>query len=180
MQGTIELTTNRLRLRRYRMEDAGDLYEQFGRDPKMYEYSGWNPYASVEMAEKTVREFIDRYSDPSFYGWAIEHQGNLIGTIGAYDYDRITNQIEVGLSIERMSWGKGFAGEALRAVLEYLTKQEGIETVTAWCAEDNIGSLKAMRKAGMEQTERKTDGLKIGEHTYDQLFFRYTDKAASH
>ncbi len=87
MTGTIEFSTKRLLLRRYRMEDAPSLFAKSGCDPLMYEYSGWNPYATLDMAERTVRRFIDSYGDPGFYGWAIEYQGQLIGTIGAYDYD---------------------------------------------------------------------------------------------
>ena len=40
MEGTRELKTERLVLRRYRVEDSGELYEKFGSDPEMYRYSG--------------------------------------------------------------------------------------------------------------------------------------------
>ena len=40
--------------------------------------------------------------------------------------------------------------EALKTVLEYLTENEGIYRVTAWCAVDNIGSLKVLEKSGMQ------------------------------
>lgn len=94
MAGTSEMTTQRLKLRRYRPEDARTLHDKFGRDPEMYEYSGWNPYATAEKAEDTVRGFIGSYDDASFYGWAIEYRGELIGTIGAYDYDPVTDTVE--------------------------------------------------------------------------------------
>ena len=55
--GVTELRTERLTLRRYRLEDADSLYRYFGTDPVMYRYSGWNPYATLEMAEGAVREF---------------------------------------------------------------------------------------------------------------------------
>lgn len=87
MTGTIELTTERLLLRRYRLDDARILYEEFGCDFQMYEYSGWNPYAAYDKAVNTVQDYINSYNGPHFYGWAIEFQGHLIGTIGAYDYD---------------------------------------------------------------------------------------------
>ena len=87
MRGTIELRTERLLLRRHHTGDAKILHEEFGCDPKMFEYSGWNPYETAEMAENTVREFIASYDDPRFYGWAIDLNGQLVGTIGAYDYD---------------------------------------------------------------------------------------------
>lgn len=167
--GTIPIKTGRLLLRRHREEDADVLYENFGQDPKMFEYSGWNPYATKEMAEETVRRFLDSYGDLHFYGWAVEHDGRMIGTIGAYDFDPASRSIEVGCSIEGPSWGKGFAGEALTAALDYLTKQEGIRTVKAWCAAGNIGSRRIMEKAGMQLTSTEEGALEIGGKRYDKL-----------
>ena len=118
MNGTRELETGRLRLRRYRMEDAGLLHQYFGIDEKMYEYSGWNPYATPEMAQASVREFIESYDNPAFYGWAIELKKDsdyvFAGTVGAYDYDPEAGTAEVGLSVRRDLWGRGIAGESLR------------------------------------------------------------------
>ena len=173
MTGTNEFTTERLLMRRYHMDDSRILYDKFGCDPQMYEYSGWNPYASPEMAEETVQKFIESYDRTDFYGWAIEHEGSLIGTIGAYDYDPGKNRIEVGMSIERASWGNGYATEALIGVIGYLTEHEGIGVITAWCASDNIGSMKAMEKAGMKQTSTEKEALEVDGIKYDKLIFEY-------
>ena len=168
-KGTVQLTTDRLVLRRHIEEDAVLLYQNFGLDPEMFKYSGWNPYASKEAAEEAVRQFIDSYDDNHFYGWAIEYDGRLTGTIGAYDYDPETDSIEIGCSIERKSWGKGFAGEAVKAVIRYLTEQEGIRCVKAWCAADNVGSQKIMERAGMNHVSTEKDALEIEGQKYDKL-----------
>jgi ribosomal-protein-alanine N-acetyltransferase len=68
MPGTQEIRTRCLLLRRHATEDANPLYENFGKDPAMFEYTGWNPYATPRMAEERAREFIDAYADPRFYG----------------------------------------------------------------------------------------------------------------
>lgn len=174
MTGTNEFTTERLLMRRYHMDDSKILYEKFGCDPQMYEYSGWNPYASYEMAKETVKRFIESYHHTDFYGWIIEHEEHLIGTIGAYDYDSKTKCIEIGLSIERASWGNGYATEALIGVIAYLTKRENINKITAWCASENVGSMKAMEKAGMKQISNEKDALEVNGITYDKLVFAYT------
>ena len=176
MAGTLPLKTQRLSLRRHVPEDAGLLYQNFGTDAAMYRYSGWNPYATPEQARETVQRFIDSYADPHFYGWAIEREGRMIGTIGAYDFDPEKNQIEVGFSIERASWGKGYAAEALRAVLEYLTGQEGIAHVTAWCASDNVASKRILEKAGMRLSIIDADGLEVDGQRYDKLVYTYSDQ----
>ncbi len=173
MNGTIELKTERLLLRRHCRKDAAILFRNFGLDAKMYEYSGWNPYATEKMAEETVQRFLDSYDNPFFYGWAIERNGALIGTVGAYDFDEDNSRIEVGMSIERASWGNGFASEALTCILRYLTEHEQIHTVTAWCASDNIGSMRAMQKSGMVQTDMERGALEIHGERYDKLIFEY-------
>ena len=176
MAGTIPLQTPRLSLRRHVLEDAGLLYRHFGTDAAMFRYSGWNPYATSEQARETVQRFIDSYADPRFYGWAIEREGRMIGTIGAYDHDPEKNQIEVGFSIEQASWGKGYATEALEVVLEYLTVQEGIAHVTAWCASDNIASKRTLEKAGMRLSGIDVGGLEVDGQQYDRLDYIYSDK----
>ena len=173
MPGTIELRTDRLLLRRHVMEDAAPLHEGFGLDEAMFEYSGWNPYATLEMAEGTVAEYIASYADPRAYAWAVEHDGRLVGTVGAYDYDAEKSTIEIGMSIEKASWGQGFATEALAAVLRYLVEDEQIAAVIAWCAADNVGSRRALEKAGMVLTQVEKDALVIGDATFDKLDFEY-------
>ena len=171
MSGTVEIRTARLLLRHHVMGDAAQLYERFGRDEAMFEYSGWNPYATPEMAQETVRRFIDSYPDPRTYSWAIDLDGTLVGAVGAYDF--VDDKIEVGLSIARNCWGRGFATQVLQAVLPYLTGQEGISTVTAWCAPENVGSRRAMEKAGMHLACTRPGALEVAGETYDQLVYEY-------
>ena len=171
VHGTVELWTDNLILRRYHPEDAEQLYQRFGTDPEMVRYSGWNPYATLKMAQETVHRFIESYSDIHAYSWVMDVDDVVVGTIGAYDYAH--DQIEVGFSVDRGWQGRGFATEALRKVLAYLTENEGIPCVTAWCAAENIGSRRVLEKAGMELVHIEKDGLSVGDKTYDKLSFVY-------
>ena len=171
VHGTAELWTEQLILRRYREEDAEELYHYLGADPSMYQYSGWNPYATLERAQETVRRFIAGYEDAHAYSWVMDVDGVVVGTIGAYDYQ--DGQIEVGYSVVRGWQGRGFATEALQKILEYLTDNEGIPCVTAWCAAENTGSCRVLEKAGMKLVRTEKDGLIVGEKRYDKLFYEY-------
>lgn len=175
MHGTTKLRTDRLTLRKYRPEDAEALYLELGKDEAMYEFSGWNPYATLEMARETVSRFIDSYGDPHSYSWVMDSENVFLGTIGAYDYH--DDQIELGLSVVRKAWGRGYATEALKAVLDYLTEDEGILCVTAWCASDNIGSKRAMEKAGMKFIHTEMGGLSIGDRLYNKMIFEFRKEA---
>ena len=171
VHGTVELWTERMILRRYRPEDADELYRYLGTDPEMYEYSGWNPYATLEMARETVQGFIDSYDDEHTYSWVMDIDDVIVGTIGAYDCK--DNQIEVGFSVVKGWQGRGLATAALKKVLEYLTENEGIPCVTAWCAAENIGSQRVLEKAGMQFVNTEKNGLVIGDRVYDKLTYEY-------
>lgn len=71
MSGTIELKTDRLILRRQQSGDTEVLFDIFGSDPQMFEYSGWNSYQTKAMAMETIESFIKNYDDSHFYGWGI-------------------------------------------------------------------------------------------------------------
>ena len=155
--GTVPLETERLRMRRHVSTDGELLHSLIGCDEEMHKYTGWNPYATAESALSMVQEFIESYSEEYFFGWAIELKDQegaqapeLIGTIGAYDYSPEENSVEVGISIARKYWGRGYGHEALAAVLKYLTEDKGISLVKAWCAEGNVGSKNIMEKCGMK------------------------------
>lgn len=171
VHGTVELLTERLTLRRYTPEDAEPLYRCMGADPSMYQYSGWNPYATPEMAQETVRRFIDSYDDERSYSWVMDLDDILVGTIGAYDYE--DGRIEVGYSVFPKWQGRGYATEALKKVLEYLTENEGIACVTAWCAAENAGSGRVLEKSGMKLVRTEEGGIEAGGKTYDKLYYEY-------
>ena len=171
VHGSAELWTERMTLRRYRPEDADDLHRYLGKDPAMVAYSGWNPYATLEMAQETVRDFISSYENDHTYSWIMDIDDVIVGTIGAYDYK--DDQIEIGFSVVKGWQGRGLATEALKKVLEYLTENEKISCVTAWCAAENIGSRKVLEKAGMQFLGTEKHAITVSDRVYDKLMYEY-------
>ena len=171
VHGTVELWTEQLILRRYRPEDAEPLYRCLGTDPAMYRYSGWNPYATPEMAWETVQRVICSYDDEQAYSWIMDIDDVIVGTIGAYDYK--DDHIEVSFSVVSVWQGRGLATEALKKVLEYLTENEGILCAIAWCASDNKGSKRVLEKAGMKLVRTEKNSLVVEDRVYDKVIYEY-------
>ena len=171
VHGTVELWTDRLVLRRYRPDDAEDLHRYLGTDPAMARYSGWNPYATLEMARETVRGFVNGYTDEHTYSWVMDVDDVIVGTIGAYDFQ--DDQIKVGFSVVPGWQGRGLATAALKKVLDYLTGNEGIHCVTAWCASENIASRRVLEKAGMKLVCTEKKDIEVGERVFDRLVYEY-------
>ena len=58
-------------------------------------------------------------------------------------------------------------------MLEYLTENEGIPRVTAWCAAENTASRRVLEKAGMRLVSTGKDGVTVGDRVYDKLIYEY-------
>lgn len=170
--GTISLAGNTVSLERYDQSDAPVLYQQLGCNPEMMRFTGWNPYASSESAEQLVAETIQSYEHGSTdYSWKIVREGSPVGIIGAYDFDRDENSIEVGYSIFQEHWGRGYASEALALACSHLLETEGLTCLKAWSASSNIGSKRVLEKAGFVQTGIEESALNVNGESFDQVFF---------
>lgn len=165
LKGTIEFITERLVLRKETLADAEDLYRYLGCEPEIIRYTDWNPYGSMDSTLEKIAEDIKNYSVPGHYAWIITKNGEPIGTIGAYDYKPGQSIIEVGYSIFKPYWGKGYATEALKAVVNYLLLEENIRKICAWSHKDNLASIKVLKKAGF--IEKEMDGERITFITVD-------------
>jgi len=61
------------------------------------------------------------------------------------------------------------------AVLEYLTENESIPCVTAWCAAENIGSKRVLEKAGMKLVCTEKNSLVVEDRVYDKLTYHFEE-----
>ena len=163
-----DLKTERLILRREKLEDAEILYKFLGCDAEMSKYTGWNPYITLVSARKKIEEDIRNSENKDFYSWVIQFKDEIVGTIGAYDYEPQTNSIEIGYSIFRNAWGKGYATEALSEVIRYLFEEKSMNKVHAWCHMENTASQKVLEKVGMkrEGIKKSSDEVAIEQVIY--------------
>ncbi|MBL4617663.1 MAG: GNAT family N-acetyltransferase [Robiginitomaculum sp.] len=79
------------------------------------------------------------------------------GFIGMISLNRVNNAIfELGYWIGRDFWGKGFASEATKAVLQWAEEQLGIKAICAGYFADNPASARVLEKSGFLRTGVKT------------------------
>ena len=63
--------------------------------------------------------------------------------------DMPDRDIEIGYVLRRSSWGKGFATEACRRLLEFAFSETGLETIVATTDADNLASQRVLRNCGL-------------------------------
>ena len=150
--GTQRIETDRLILRRFRSEDAEDMYANWASDPEVTRFLTWPTHSSVDVTKAILSDWIPRYEDGGYFNWAMEYKdtGKVIGNISVVRLIESIDAAEMGYCMSRAYWGQGLMPEALRAVMDYLFDVVGLNRVAACHDANNPKSGRVMEKAGMK------------------------------
>jgi len=166
------IATERLILRRFRAADAVPLAE-YRSDPEVARYQSWDAPFPLARAETAVANFM--VSDPDKPGWfqyAVERLADrvLVGDVAVRLHDNLM-QAEIGFTVARAHQGRGYATEAVRAVLDRLFRVQGMHKVAGECDARNLASAALMERLGFrrEGLLREQTFIK-GEWTDDLIF----------
>ncbi len=144
------IKTQRLELRVLQPSDATADYLSWLRDPEVTRYLELRFTPVSDCAE--LAAFIDSVNaspDNLMFGIFLASNGRHIGNIKLGPIVRRHGRAEIGFLIgDRESWGKGYASEAIQAVARHGIDACGLAKITAGCYDTNIGSSKALLKAG--------------------------------
>jgi ribosomal-protein-alanine N-acetyltransferase len=150
-KGTQTIETLRLYLRKFRVEDAKDMFNNWAGDPEVCKYLLWGPHKDAEASRKRIRQWVSNYDMDNSYVWAIElkSMNMAIGSISVeITYDSMLT-CEVGYCIGKYYWNRGIMTEALQAVMHYLFYDVGYQHIQAKHDLMNPASGRVMQKAGM-------------------------------
>ena len=143
-----QIETERLILRRPRMDDAPVIFAAYAQDPEVTRYMTWRPHKNMEETYRIVELMLKLWEEGNAYSYAItlKDSDSVIGMIAMHP-----DGFKVGLGyvLARSYWGKGYVSEAARAVTNLLLEQRDIYRVFAICDVENLASARVMEKAGM-------------------------------
>lgn len=150
-KGTIKLETKRLILRKIKISDYEDIFKCWTSDFNVSKYVTWNPHKNSDETKKLTNYWVNDYGNEYSYRWLVmlKDTNETIGMIDVISKNIQYMTVEVGYCYGSKFWGKGYASEALKKVIEYL-HSEGFPVVYAQHFVSNIASGKVMKKAGME------------------------------
>lgn len=158
--GTVQLETDRLILRRFVMEDAEAMFNNWASDDDVSKYLTWPTHASVEVSRSLLTDWVAGYEKPDAYRWAIELKdcGTVIGDISVVRCVEKVKMVSIGYCIGKAWWRQGYVTEALVRVLKFFFEEVKMNRVEAYYDPRNPNSGKVMEKAGLryEGTNRET------------------------
>ncbi|MFJ6082883.1 GNAT family N-acetyltransferase [Streptomyces sp. NPDC092369] len=148
--------TPRLDLLPLRVDHAAEMAEVLS-DPALHTYIGGAP-ASPEALRTRYERLASGSPDPSvtWLNWVLHHRADahLLGTVQA----TVTGRTAEIAWITGTPWqGKGYASEAVRALITWLT-EHSVRTITAHIHPAHRASESVARAAGLQPTHEKQDG----------------------
>jgi RimJ/RimL family protein N-acetyltransferase len=150
------LVTERLLLRRSQPEDA-EIISAYRSDPDVHRYQGWER-TDPEGVRAEIEEMTRRApGEPG--GWvqlSVEDResGRLVGDVGLSPAEGEPGVIKVGYTMSPTFQGRGYATEAVGALIGYAFDALGVEIVRAYASAENVASIRVAEKVGMKLMER--------------------------
>ncbi len=173
------INSERLSYRLMNEEDAQLLFE-LDQDPAVMKYINGGKMTTMKEVEDVMLPRMASYTDPEKgWGlWAVFTLGEnefigwvLVRPMDFFSSERNDQDIELGWRFKQSSWGKGYATEAAKSVLDALQKSAQYLQFTALALPENTASINIMKKLGMQfiKTDLHEDPLGDMEVDYYQL-----------
>jgi RimJ/RimL family protein N-acetyltransferase len=153
----VTLETERLRLRWLR-EDDFDEYAKMCRDPEVMRFLGGVLLTDIEVWRQ-MATIMGHWYFRGYGIWAVEEKstGKLVGRVGCL-YPIGWPAFEVGWTLARDSWGRGYATEAAQRVLAYAFTELDRDHLISLIAPENVASIRVAERLG-EKVEGQTELL---------------------
>jgi RimJ/RimL family protein N-acetyltransferase len=150
------LVTERLALRRSLPEDAATI-SAYRSDPEVHRHQGWDR-TDEEGVRLEIEEMAGR-SPGETGGWvqfsAIEREGGaLVGDVGLSPAEGEPGVMKLGYTISPAFQGRGYATEAVAALVDYAFDVLGADVARIYANGANAASIRVAEKVGMRLIER--------------------------
>jgi RimJ/RimL family protein N-acetyltransferase len=168
--------TSRLLIRPMRLDDAPALAARRS-DPEVARYQTWIPPYPLERAEKMVAEIV-AMDGPAPEEW-------WMATIADPDTDAPLGDLvvhttwegrtaEIGYTLASQHWGKGYATEALAALVDWLFEALAVTRIFGMLHPDNPASAMVMERTGFLFEGHTRSSFWVGEECSDDHIYGLT------
>jgi RimJ/RimL family protein N-acetyltransferase len=136
----IEIMTERLRLRRFDVDDL-ETFVTYRRDPEVARYQAWDTtYSMADASRVLTSQPEDPFRQPGEWLQLAVASCDTEAVLGDCALRVVTDQprtAEIGVTLASASHGKGLAREALRALVTALFQQHAMHRVFAQADDRN-------------------------------------------
>jgi len=156
------IETERLGLRKPRVEDAHDLVAAYS-DAETMRYIGDGRTATLADVEAVIPRWLERWDDWGVGFFVLERKEDrrVVGRAGFLCWDPETWEVggaetEIGWTLVREHWGRGYATEASLALRDWAFDERGLTRLISLIQPGNQRSIRVAEKLG-ERYERDVE-----------------------
>lgn len=154
----MEIATPRLLLREFTEEDLPAL-ARYQADPRYSEFHGPEEIGP-DLARKLIELFLAWAAERprQNYQLAVAQRDNpeeAIGSCGVRLKDCEAGRAELGLELAPEHWGRGFASEAARAILEFGFRDLGVQEIRGVTITENARVQRLVERLGFTKVEAR-------------------------
>ena len=155
MSVLLPIECGRLRVRPFVPEaDSQSMLAVYG-DPEVMQFIPGGALSDVDAVRSLLLSYAAADEAHGFSSWALveRESGSLVGDVGFGIFEP-TGEIELGYTLARQYWGRGYAAEAASACLTAGLAQIAADRIIAVVDEANDASVRVARRIGMKEVER--------------------------
>ena len=144
------LETLRIELREFTPADIGELV-RLDSDPRVLKYINGGkpmPKSEVDKAMRRVTRYYPMYPGLGVWRASLRDSGRFIGWY-CLKYCPPTTDVEVGYRLLYAHWGRGYATEGARALVDYGFDDLGLARIIGVTDPGNKASQRVLMKAGL-------------------------------
>jgi RimJ/RimL family protein N-acetyltransferase len=161
------IETPRLLLRPMMAYDAPALHAMLS-DAETMRYWSSLPHATLAESEEWVAQGVDTMVRGDGHDFVVLHDNRVIGRVAFWMGN------ELGFLFDRGIWGRGFAGEAVTALIDYGFAALRFTRVRADVDPRNARSLRLLERLGFQRTGFAAQTFKLGETWVDSVYLELT------
>ncbi|MDP4097641.1 GNAT family N-acetyltransferase [Paenibacillus sp. P96] len=166
----MHLETARLLIRDY-VPDDGKSVHQYASNETVCRYTMWGPNTEHQTKDYIEQVIAAQGQNPRLsYELAVilKEEEQLIGGCGLV---LNTPNGEIGYCFHPAYWGRGYAAEAARAMLQFGFTEHHLHRIYATCRPGNVASANVMRRIGMKQEGHLREHLWFKGQYHDSYLF---------
>ena len=159
-----EIRTERLLLRKAREGDLEAIHSVLS-SPEATAYWYEPPHSTLQQSKEWLASML-QISEQAGEDFIVEHDGRVIGKAGFHAFPVI------GFIFHPDSWGRGFAREALAAIIRRAFSRHQLAFIEADVDPRNERSLRLLKSLQFREVRREERTWKVGDRWCDSVFLR--------
>lgn len=172
------IETERLLLRKITDEDAESLYRNVYNDFEYYKYYYQVPFKTFEDYKPLVEKYKEMYERGNHFRWCIvlKETNEIIGHIILHTKNLLDNNCKIGYIIGKNYTNKGYAKEAVTAIINFGLNEVKFHRIEAEIVAENVNSIKVIESVGMHFESIKEESYRIENTYYNQNIYTIINK----